>query len=70
MPKPIPLNLNELEQIANKYNTPYYLYDELSIKMNAINYMNTFKKYFPDFKQYYAVKALPNPSILNILKKK
>jgi len=69
MPKPIPLNLNELEQIANKYNTPYYLYDELSIKMNAINYMNTFKKYFPDFKQYYAVKALPNPSILNILKK-
>jgi diaminopimelate decarboxylase len=68
MPVPIPLNLNELEEICNKYDTPYYLYDEQSIKKNARHYMKTFQKYFPDFKQYYAVKALPNPSILKILK--
>jgi len=69
MPRTIPLNLNELENIADKYDTPYYLYDEQSIKINARNYIETFTKYFPGFKQYYAVKALPNPSILQILKK-
>lgn len=69
MPVTIPLKLNELEDIANKYDTPYYLYDKQSIKNHAKFYMKTFKKYFPNFKQYFAVKALPNPSILGILKK-
>lgn len=69
MPVTIPLKLNELEDIANKYDTPYYLYDKQSIKNHAKFYMETFKKYFPNFKQYFAVKALPNPSILKILKK-
>ena len=68
MPVKIPLNLNELEKIADNYDTPYYLYDEESIKNNARIYMYIFKKYFPNMEQYYAVKALPNPSILNILK--
>lgn len=69
MPIQIPLHLNELENIASQYDTPYYLYDEGLIKKNAKNYMRTFQKYFPDFRQYFAVKALPNPSILKILKK-
>ena len=69
MPIDIPLSLNELEDVAKKYNTPFYLYDEDLIKKNANNYINTFLKYFPHFRQYYAVKSLPNPSILKILKK-
>ena len=69
MPVTIPLKLNELEDIASQYDTPYYLYDKDLIKKNAKNYMNTFQKYFPNFTQYFAVKALPNPSILKILKK-
>lgn len=69
MPTDINLSHKELEDIANKYNTPFYLYDKKSIKTHAKFYMNTFKKYFPNFEQYYAVKALPNPSILKILKK-
>lgn len=69
MPSNINLSCEELEDIANKYDTPYYLYDKQSIKNHAKFYMETFKKYFPNFKQYFAVKALPNPSILKILKK-
>ena len=67
MSKQIPFTLTELEECADKYETPYYIYDEVLLKNNAINYMNTFKKYFPNFKQFYAVKACPNPSILQIL---
>lgn len=67
MSKQIPFTLEDLETYADKYDTPYYIYDESSLKMNAIHYMNTFQKYFPKFKQFYAVKACPNPSILKIL---
>ena len=68
MPVDIPLELLNLEEIADTYGTPYYIYDKNLIKKFAIKYMNTFTKYFPTFKQYFAVKALPNPSILQILK--
>lgn len=67
MPLNIPLTLDEIQDLANKHDTPYYLYDETGIKNNALQYINTFKKYFPKFRQYFAVKALPNPSILKIL---
>jgi len=69
MPINTSINLDELEKIANDYGTPYYLYDKEMIKKRATTYMITFKRYFPNFEQYYAVKALPNPSILKILKK-
>jgi diaminopimelate decarboxylase len=63
----IPFTLRELEQYAIQYDTPYYIYDENLIKLNAIKYMDTFEKYFKNFKQFFAVKACPNPSILKIL---
>jgi diaminopimelate decarboxylase len=67
MQKNIPFSLTELENLKNKYETPYYIYDGDSIKHNAIQYIIMFKKYFPNFKQYFAVKACPNPSILKLL---
>jgi len=67
MSKQIPFTLEELQTYADKYDTPYYIYDETLLKKNAIQYMNIFQKYFPKFKQFYAVKACPNPSILEIL---
>lgn len=63
----IPLELTKITELDKIYGTPYYLYDEKQIENNAIEYMSTFKKYFPKFRQYFAVKALPNPSILKIL---
>jgi len=63
----IPFNLDELEYLSKEYKTPYYIYDGDKIKEHAKFYMNTFKKYFRNFKQFYAVKANPNPSILQLL---
>ena len=68
MEKSIPFSLKELEDLKSKYSTPYYLYDGDGIKTNGTNYINTFEKKFGGFKQFFAVKALPNPSILKLLK--
>jgi len=65
--KTIPYTLNELNNFATIYNTPYYIYDGNSIRAHANFYMEMFRKYFPNFRQFYAVKANPNPSILQIL---
>lgn len=67
MPNHLPINYNLIQELDQKYSTPFYLYDEEGIKLNSIKYIDSFKKYFPKFKQYFAVKALPNPSILQIL---
>lgn len=67
MPLNLPISTDIIQELDKKYDTPFYLYDELGIKNNALEYINIFKKYFPNFRQYYAVKALPNPSILKIL---
>ena len=43
------------------------IYDINSMKENAINFLGIFSNYLPGFKQFFAVKALPNPYILKIL---
>lgn len=66
--KNIDLTLSELENLKYEYGTPYYIYDGDKIRSQTLNYLNVFKKYFSDFKQYYSVKALPNPFVLKLLK--
>lgn len=68
MNKPIPFSLEELKNLKSIYSTPYYIYDGDAIKANALEYIHIFKNNFFGFKQFYAVKALPNPSILKLLK--
>ena len=65
--KLIPISLKKLEYLATNYGTPYQLYDETGIRHNTKNLIDTFSKFFPEFQQHFAVKALPNPAILNIL---
>ena len=55
-------------EIANKYGTPTYVYNERRIRENFRRAFNAFKKYYPDFKFFYAVKACNNPAIVNILR--
>lgn len=66
---PVTLNLTnkEIADLANEYNTPLQIYDGDLIIKNFINFLNAMKTYFPNFRQYFAVKALPNPNILKIL---
>lgn len=56
-----------LEQIAARYPTPFHIYDEKGIRENARSMMRAFV-WNPGFKQYFAVKANPNPAILKILR--
>ena len=54
--------------IAAKFGTPTYLYDEPKIRKNYRRAFNAFAKHYPDFKMFYAVKSCNNPAIVNILR--
>lgn len=64
--KTFPLSALELQTLTEKYETPFYLYDEKAIRENIRRFTKAFS-IFPDFKEHFAVKACPNPYILKIL---
>ena len=53
------------EEIAKTFPTPWYIYDEKGIRENARQLKEAFS-WNPGFKEYFAVKATPNPYILKI----
>lgn len=55
-----------IAQIATHYGTPFHIYDEAGIRDTCKNLKNVFAG-IEEFREYYAVKALPNPSILQII---
>ena len=55
------------ERAAQQFPTPFHLYDEEGLRRRARR-LNAAFAWCPDFKEYFAVKALPNPAILRILK--
>ena len=55
-------------EIAEKYGTPTYVYDEQRIRENYRRALSAFTEYYPDFRFFYAVKACNNPAIATILK--
>ena len=57
----------QLDEIVKKYPTPFHLYDEKGIRETARNLNKAFS-WNKGFKEYFAVKATPNPTILKILK--
>jgi len=52
---------------AEQYPTPFHLYDEAGLRARARRLNEAFA-WCADFREYFAVKALPNPAILRILK--
>lgn len=64
--KTFPLSARELQTLTEKYETPFYLYDEKAIRENIRRFTKAFS-IFPGFKEHFAVKACPNPYILKIL---
>lgn len=67
MSKPLPFSADLIRRIAQQYPTPFYVYDEAGIRATAKR-LNAAFAWCPGFKEYFAVKALPNPYILEILK--
>ncbi len=56
----------QLEDIVKQYPTPFHLYDEKGIRENARKVKQAFS-WNKGYKEYFAVKATPNPYILQIL---
>ena len=66
MKKPF-VTLDQLQEIVTRYPTPFHLYDEKGIRENARALYRAFA-WNPGFKEYFAVKATPNPQILKLLR--
>ena len=65
MKKPF-VTKEQLQAIVEEYPTPFHLYDEKGIRTRARNLQKAFA-WNKGFKEYFAVKATPNPFILKIL---
>lgn len=61
------ITLEKAREIEKTYPTPYHLYDEKGIKENIKRLQEAFS-WNKGFKEYFAVKATPNPFLLNIFK--
>lgn len=68
MAKKVPfINKEALENIVEQFPTPFHLYDEAGIRRTA-RLLNQAFAWNEGFKEYFAVKATPNPYILQILR--
>ena len=64
--KKFPLTKEETLRLIERYPTPFHLYDEAKIRANFRRLRETFA-WAPSFREHFAVKALPNPRIVQIL---
>ncbi|MDR0663111.1 MAG: diaminopimelate decarboxylase [Spirochaetaceae bacterium] len=65
--KTFPLSHGALKAAAADFSTPFYLYDERAIRENARRINDAFSV-FPGYINHFAVKAMPNPAMLRILR--
>jgi diaminopimelate decarboxylase len=71
--KQLPFSKEFIEQVAWEYPTPFHIYDEAAIRKNA-RALNDAFAWVPDtdgkpggFRNFFAVKALPNPHVMRVL---
>ena len=64
--KNFPLTQEETLRLIERYPTPFHLYDEATIRANFRRLCDAFA-WAPSFREHFAVKALPNPRIVEIL---
>ena len=57
----------QVDEMIKKYPTPFHLYDEKGIRENARKLYQAFS-WNKGFKEFFAVKATPNPFLINILR--
>jgi diaminopimelate decarboxylase len=65
--KRLPFTRDILEKIVESFPTPFHIYDEKAIRENARALKRAFS-WAEGFREFFAVKALPNPYILDILR--
>jgi diaminopimelate decarboxylase len=71
--KQVPFSRDFIEEVAREHPTPFHIYDEQAIRENA-RAMNSAFSWVPDtdgtpggFRNFFAVKALPNPHVMRVL---
>ncbi len=62
----LPFTIEEIEKLSKDFPTPFYVYDEQGIR-NHLRELNRSFAWNPGFREYFPVKATPNPEILKIL---
>ena len=60
------VSVQKLREIERSFPTPYHLYHEAGIRRNAAELYDAFS-WNQGYKEYFAVKATPNPTIMQIL---
>ena len=65
--KKLPFTKETLEKIIEKYPTPFHIYDEAGMRAYAKRFVKAFS-WNEGFKEYYAIKAAPNPYLMKILR--
>jgi len=67
MMKTLPFNKEKIEELIRDYPTPFHIYDEKGMRDNAKRLVKAFS-WAPEFREYFAVKANPNPYIIKIMR--
>lgn len=65
----IPFDKAQIEKIIEKYPTPFHIYDEAGILKYATRFTDAFS-WNEGFKEYFAIKAAPNPFLMKLLRSK
>lgn len=66
--KTVPFSKERITEIIKQHPTPFHIYDEDAMLQYAQYFINSFS-WNEGFKQFYAIKACPNPYIMKLLKK-
>ena len=65
--KSLPFSKEQIEKIIENHPTPFHIYDEIAIRKNVQYFKNAFS-WNEGFKEYYAIKAAPNPYLMKVLR--
>jgi diaminopimelate decarboxylase len=63
----LPFSREQLQSIVQDHPTPFHIYDEAGIRRTARELNNAFGWVPGGYRNYYAVKALPNPAVMKIV---
>ena len=66
--KKLPFTKEQIEQIIENHPTPFHIYDEKGMMEYARKFNEAFS-WNEGFKEYYAIKAAPNPFLMKLLRK-
>lgn len=66
-PNVVYLPTRAIQRAAQRFSTPFFIYEENHIRANCARFRDTFRRYFPSFTPLFAVKANTNPTLLRLI---